>query len=63
LLQVSETLIKTGNSSVVLEEKANLLQDLSTYMYHLCLGKDQKISVGEHEVYLAFHGMLVFTLH
>lgn len=63
LLQVSEALIKTGNSSVVLEEKENLLQDLSTYMYHLCLGKDQKIAIGEHEVCHAFNGIEVFTLH
>jgi hypothetical protein len=48
--------MKTGNSSVVLAEKQNLLQDLSTYMYHLCLAKDHKVPVGEHE-------RLVFTLY
>jgi hypothetical protein len=63
LLHVSETLIKSGNSSVVLEEKKNLLQDLSTYMYHLCLGKDEKIPVGEYIVRHAFNGIVVFTLH
>lgn len=63
LLQVSETLIKTGNSSVVLEEKESLLQDLSTYMYHLCLGMDQKIPVGECRVCNAFNGIVVVTLH
>jgi hypothetical protein len=47
LLQASEFLINTGNSSVVLAEKRKLLRDLHTYMKHLCVAKDQKISVGE----------------
>ncbi|XP_023723547.1 uncharacterized protein LOC111873237 isoform X4 [Cryptotermes secundus] len=58
LLQVSERLIKTGNSSVVLEEKETLLQDLSTYMYHLCLGKEQKIAIGSSIVHFSVQKLL-----
>ncbi|KDR18428.1 hypothetical protein L798_07430 [Zootermopsis nevadensis] len=46
-LKLSESLIKSENSSVVLEEKEKLLQQLHIYMYHLCLAKDQKIPVGK----------------
>jgi hypothetical protein len=53
-LKVSERLIKTGNSSVALAEKDKLLQELRTYMYHLCLAKDQKIPVGEQESGMQF---------
>jgi hypothetical protein len=45
-LKLSETLIKTGNSSTVLAVKEKLLQELHTYMLNLCLAKDQKIPVG-----------------
>jgi hypothetical protein len=54
LLQASEFLIKTGNSSVVWAEKQKLLHDLHTYMIHLCVAKVEKISVGEWELLTQF---------
>jgi hypothetical protein len=50
LLQASELIINTGTTSDVLAEKQKLLQELHTYMIHLCAGKDQKVSVGEWQL-------------
>jgi hypothetical protein len=61
LLQASEFLINTGNSSVVLAEKHNLLHDLHTYMIHLCVAKDHKISVGEWELLMQFVTCTLYT--
>jgi hypothetical protein len=54
LLQASEFLIKTGNTSFVLAEKQKLLHDLHTYMTSLCAAKDQKVSVGEWQLPMQF---------
>ena len=54
LLQTSEFLINTGDSSVVLEQKQKLLHDLHTYMTHLCAAKEEKLSVGEWQISMQF---------
>jgi hypothetical protein len=54
LLQTSEFLINTGNSSIVLAEKQKLLHELHTYMTHLCAAEDLKVSVGEWQLSMKF---------
>jgi len=60
-LQMSEILINTGNSSVVLKEKQKLLHDLHIYMTHLCAAKDQKLSVGEWQLSMQFKTCMLCT--
>jgi hypothetical protein len=61
LLKMSELLINTGNSSIVLEEKQKLLHELHTYMTHLCAAEDQKVSVGEWQLSMQFMTRTVCT--
>ncbi|KAJ4428199.1 hypothetical protein ANN_24214 [Periplaneta americana] len=47
MLKLSEREIKEGNSSAVLQAKKKLLNEVHTYMFNLCFGKEMLVALGK----------------